>query len=256
MTQFSSVYSLDDGQLPYFPQVLPENTLIDLQVTQLDVLQALSSLAGKHSSGPDDLKADFLYKIRSHLVKPLQMIFNASLRSSDVPSDWKNAVVVPCYKRNNKPNCPASYRPISLTNICCKILEFIILKYLKAYFLESCINFNCQHGFIAKRSTLTNLLETLNDITSFCNDGFPVDLIYLDVSKAFDSVSHEKIIFKLKKYGIGGNLLNWIKNFLTGRTQCVRVGNYISPPLPPLQWPRPGQYPRAMAVPGNPGGAS
>ena len=149
MTQFSSVYSLDDGQLPYFPQVLPENTLIDLQVTQLDVLQALSSLAGKHSSGPDDLKADFLYKTRSHLVKPLQMIFNASLRSSDLPSDWKNAVVVPCYKRNNKPNCPASYRPISLTNICCKILEFIILKYLKAYFLESCINFNSQRGFIA-----------------------------------------------------------------------------------------------------------
>ena len=233
MTQFSSVYSQDDGQLPNFPQVLPENALIDLHVTQMDVLQALSSLSGKHSSGPDDLKADFLYKIRSHLVKPLQMIFNASLCSSDLPADWKTAFVVPCYKRNKKPNCPASYRPISLTNVCCKILEVIILKYLKVYFLESSINFNSQHGFISKRSTLTNLLETLNDLTSFYNEGFPVDLIYLDVSKAFDSVSHEKIIFKLMKYGIGGNLLNWIKNFLTGRTQCVRVGNYISPPATP-----------------------
>ena len=83
------------------------------------------------------------------------------------------------------------------------------------------------------RSTLTNLLETLNDITNFVNDLNSVDIVYLDVRKAFDSVSHQKIIYKLSKYGIGGSLLAWIQNFLSNRVQRVKVGNAYSNPCTP-----------------------
>ena len=85
-----------------------------------------------------------------------------------------------------------------------------------------------QHGFLRKKSTSTNLLETWNDFTLTLNNKNGITAAYIDYAKAFDSVSHPKLIHKLKAYGIDGNLLSWISDFLRMRTQCVRVGNSLS----------------------------
>ena len=85
-----------------------------------------------------------------------------------------------------------------------------------------------QHGFLSRRSTTTNLLETFDDWSLAINDRAFVITAYIDFSKAFDVVSHNKLLQKLAAYGIAGNLLSWIKNFLCSRSQMTRVGHSYS----------------------------
>ena len=87
-----------------------------------------------------------------------------------------------------------------------------------------------QHGFLSRRSTTTNILQCLDSWTKSIDNREPVDAIYLDMEKAFDTVSHPKLIFKLRQLGFGGYSLRWISRFLCGRTQNVRVQNSNSSP--------------------------
>ena len=94
---------------------------------------------------------------------------------------------------------------------------------------------DCQHGFRRKRSCMSQLLEVMNDLTSIMEEGDDIDAIYLDFKKAFDTVPHERLLTKLSAYGIEGilllgNVLTWIRSFLSGRHQRVRVGGAFSPP--------------------------
>ena len=87
-----------------------------------------------------------------------------------------------------------------------------------------------QHGFVNKRSTQTQLLECGNYWTYWVSQKEGVDVVYLDISKAFDTVSHPKLMYKLKKLGFRGSLFSWLKDFLCGRTQKVKVNNNFSSP--------------------------
>ena len=85
-----------------------------------------------------------------------------------------------------------------------------------------------QHGFLARRSTTSNILDSLNDWTLAINNKNSVTVAYVDYSKAFDVVCHSKLMHKLQHYGIVGDLLNWIGNFISGRTQRTKIGSAIS----------------------------
>ena len=87
---------------------------------------------------------------------------------------------------------------------------------------------NCQHGFRQGKSCVSQLLEVFNDFTKFSDNNDPFDVIYLDFAKAFDTVPHERLLAKMRAYGIDGNLLRWTKSFLSNRTQQVRVKNEFS----------------------------
>ena len=106
-----------------------------------------------------------------------------------------------------------------------------------------------QHGFISRRSTCTQLLECLNGwaaaLTSVAGAKMCVDGIYVDMAKAFDSVSHQKLLFKLSKYGVIEKLRNWLESFLSGRTQRVQVNSALSAQCwaPPRNYSRSGYYP-------------
>ena len=117
---------------------------------------------------------------------------------------------------------------ISLTCVASKIMERIIVQQLTQYLLKLNIISDAQHGFIDKRSTCTNLLVCFNDWTLALQDHCGVNVVYIDFAKAFDSISHVKLIHRLKSYGISDLLLQWIQNFLTGRYHCTRVGNVLS----------------------------
>ena len=82
--------------------------------------------------------------------------------------------------------------------------------------------------WLCDKMILSQLLTALNYWTEFLEQGIPVDVIYLDFSKAFDSVSHERLLLKLKAYGIHGNILEWIKSFLSGKKQTVVVNGVKS----------------------------
>jgi len=96
------------------------------------------------------------------------------------------------------------------------------------YLLQSNLISRHYHGFLSRHLTCTQLLECVNDWTMAINNLHCVDVAYIDFSKAFDSVCHSKLIYKLESFGFGGKLLAWIKGYLTNRTQCVKVGNSLS----------------------------
>jgi len=85
-----------------------------------------------------------------------------------------------------------------------------------------------QHGFVCGKSTCTNLLESLNDWTRYAGDGCHTIIIYIDFSKAFDVVQHDKLFVKLKAYGVGGTLLQWIMNLFACRTIQTRINDLLS----------------------------
>jgi len=129
--------------------------------------------------------------------------------------------------KKGSPSDPSNYRPISLTCISCKLLESVIKESLLCHLLQHNIINKHQHGFLRRKSTATQLLECNLDWNIALNSRNSIDIIYLDYAKAFDSVVHQKLLAKLSCYGINGQLLTWIKSFLTGRTQYVIIaGSY------------------------------
>jgi hypothetical protein len=140
-----------------------------------------------------------------------------------LPDEWRRAVVTPLAK-GGSPNDVTNYRPISLTSAVCKLMERVIVNEMLDFLrLHGAISKD-QHGFLAGKSTTSNLLEALNDWTLAIDNRCGVNIAYIDYAKAFDSVSHHKLCHKLASYGICGNLLDWIRSFLTNRQQCTRVG--------------------------------
>jgi hypothetical protein len=107
-------------------------------------------------------------------------------------------------------------------------MECIIKDQLLTLLLSKGLINKQQHGFISKHSTITNLLECAHDWSLAFHSKLSVDVIYIDFSKAFDSVVHTKLIYKLQQFGVNGLLLKWIESFLCARSQCVVVDNHCS----------------------------
>ncbi len=195
------------------------------------VFDALCSLRIKYSCGPDGIPSAFYKLLASELAEPLSTIFEVSFQTSSIPDIWSTATVLPIFKKGSVSD-PNNYRPISLTCVACKIMETIIAKNLHFYISSlNLINKN-QHGFLDRHSTSTQLLECANDWTLALDNRLLIDCVYIDYAKAFDSVSHPKLLTKLVGYGLSGCVLNWIRNFLSDRTFCVNVNGSLSNTYP------------------------
>ena len=140
------------------------------------------------------------------------MILQKSLDEGVVPSDWKLANVCPIYKKGSRAHS---------TSQICKLLESIIRRAVVAHVDKFNLIKDSQHGFRRGRSCLTNLLEFLDKVTRSADSGDNIDIIYLDLAKAFDKVPHHRLIYKLEAHGIGENVLIWITNWLKGRKHRV-----------------------------------
>ena len=161
----------------------------------------------------------------------LTILYQASLDSGILPTIWKAATVAPIFKKGDR-NKPSNYRPISLTVICCKLLEHIIHSSMMRHFDSCNILTDFQHGFRKARSCESQLIITVDDIANNLDDGLQTDLILLDFSKAFDKVPHLRLLHKLQHYGVKGSLLTWISNFLQGRVQKVNLDGESSDQSP------------------------
>ena len=197
----------------------------------------LNGLKHGKAPGPDAVYTFILKSFADLLCVPLAIIFNRSLHEGVVPSDWKRANVSPIFKKGVR-SLPGNYRPVSLTSVVCKVLESIIRDSIVKYFDDNNMIGDSQHGFRQHRSCLTNLLEFMEDMTSAIDRGRPVDIIFLDFQKAFDKVPHNRLLLKLNSFGIDGNLLRWIQEWLHDREQrvvingCSSVWNNVSSGVP------------------------
>ena len=156
------------------------------------------------------------------------MIFQQSLDSGVIPEDWKQANVVAIFKKGDK-HLPSNYRPVSLTCVTCKILEHVVFRSIMDHLDLNNILVHFQHGFRSQHSCETQLINTIEDLAKGIGDRKQLDLLILDFSKAFDKVSHRHLLSKLDFYGIKGDTLMWIGQWLTGRTQQVIVDGESSP---------------------------
>ena len=149
------------------------------------------------------------------------------MTTGKVPKAWKEANVTPIYKKGKKSE-DSNYRPISLTSIPGKLMESLIkAKIVEHLELNELIN-QTQHGFMANKSTTTNLVEFFNKLTTDLDNGEPIDLLYLDFSKAFDKVPHQRLIAKLEAHGISGRVLHWISDWLSNRRQRTVLNGEFS----------------------------
>jgi hypothetical protein len=145
---------------------------------------------------------------------------------------WLQAEVTPIYKNSGSRLSVENYRPISLTSIPCKMFESILKDSMLSHVESNKLLHSSQHGFRPNRSTVTNLLETIYDWSLSLDNGLNVDAIFIDFKKAFDSISHKKLLHKLSSYGFSQLTNNWVKAFLTDRKQRVKIGSAFSPWLP------------------------
>ena len=179
------------------------------------------------ANGPDNIPGKFLKTCASDMADIYSVLFQASLDQGVVPADWKNANVVPLFKKGDR-SLPENYRPISLTSLSCKVLEHVVFSNFMAQF-EHVLD-NTQHGFRKKRSTISQLIITVNDFANSLKLKQQIDAILLDFSKAFDKVDLEGLLLKLEHLGIRGPNLAWCRSFLIGRTQRVVVEGVESTP--------------------------
>ena len=148
------------------------------------------------------------------------------MKEGVVPSDWKRHNIIPVFKSGDK-STVKNYRPISLLCNVSKVLERLLYNRILDFYSDS-ISYH-QFGFCKNKSALQQLLLYFDDL---CTDRKQTDSIYLDFSKAFDSVSHTQLLMKLRSAGIIGGVWSWLRSYLSGRSQCVLVNNCLSQPLP------------------------
>jgi len=227
--QYFQTFTTED--LSNFPDFQPKNLLTgplnDFLIQEDKVIKALKALKVDKAAGMDGMHPRVLQELADTLGRPLTLVFRASITTGTLPRQWKDANVSPIFKKGNRQQA-ANYRLVSLTSIICKTLERIVVSQIIAHLETNSLLCAEQHGFCRGRSTVTNLLEALNTWTEALMHSIPVDVIYLDYAKAFDTVPHERLIHQVGSFGIGGHALAWIKDFLTGRRQQVKINNSTS----------------------------
>ena len=198
------------------------SVLEDVNITLEDVHERLININSSKSPGPDNIHPRMLKELAEELCKPLHIIFTKSLSEGKIPEDWKKADITVIHKKGDK-HLPDNYRPISVTAVCSKILERIVRDKMEMYFKTNNLLSEKQFGFMKGKSTVLQLLRVLDDWTEALDARLPIDVIYTDFQKAFDSVPHDGLLTKLSSAGISSKLLSWIQSFLTNRQQRVKI---------------------------------
>ncbi|KAK4817538.1 hypothetical protein QYF61_019456 [Mycteria americana] len=191
------------------------------------VSDLLHHLDTHKSMGPDEIHPRVLKELADVLTKPLSIIYQQSWLTGEVPADWRLANVTPIYKKGRKEDL-GNYRPVSLTSVLGKLTEQIILSAITRHVENNQGIRPSQHGFRKGRSCLTNLISFYDKVTRLVDEGKAVDVVYVDFSKAFDTVSHSILLEKLAAHGLDGCTLRWVKNWLDGRAQRVVVNGVYS----------------------------
>ena len=225
---FASVFTKEDKQnIPEMQDRPFQDLLEDIDINMTRVRIILQELKQNKSPGPDGIHNRVLYEIRDEIAQPLTDLFRCSLDTGELPSEWKIANITPIYKKGRKAD-PNNYRPVSLTSAVCKMMERLVRDELENHLEKQGLLSPSQHGFRKGRSCCTQLLEVIHDWADILEESKPIDVIYLDYRKAFDSVPYERLLVKLHAHGIRGKVLQWIRNFLKDREQRVVINGVPS----------------------------
>ena len=191
-----------------------------------EVERQLTRIKEGKSAGPDGIQAWMLRDLAPILAPPITAIFNSSIRDGYVPEKWKRAIVTPLPKKSPPSLLEKDIRPISLTCLVAKELERIVIKHLRQY--TSIKSDPLLVGNKKGVSTTDMLVKLLHHWHEATDKGHSVRVVFLDYSKAFDQVNHNILLEKLAASDPPPFLLKWITSFLSERSQCVRLGEFLS----------------------------
>ena len=211
----------NNSTLPQF-NFITDKRIGHITIQSDEILSLIRNLNPNKASGSDGISGHMLLLCDNSVVLPLKIIFENILKSSTYPDIWKLADVTPIFKKNDK-QLIKNYRPISLLPICGKLFEKILFNKLYNYFTANNFITKNQSGFRPGDSTTNQLLYLVNEIhEAFENPkSLEVRAVFLDISKAFDKVWHDGLLFKLKQNGICDNLLKLFESYLYNRKQRV-----------------------------------
>ena len=195
-------------------------TLKEFPLTDEELKNAFASIKPNKSPGFDDISSNVIRFVFDALIKPTKHIFDLSLNKGIFPDKLKVARVTPIFKAGEKERV-SNYRPISVLNCFSKILERIMYNRLYSFLVENNILYDKQFGFQNKHSTEHAILQLTNQILqSFSQDKFTIG-VFIDLSKAFDTVDHTILLKKLSFYGVRNNNLKWFRSYLSKRKQYI-----------------------------------
>ena len=195
--------------------------------TEKDTEKIISTMKNKKAAGHDKIKPNDYKEIQSFVTMPITNMINNMFKSGEIPGELKHSIVRPIHKTGKK-DVYLNYRPISLLPTAGKIMETYMAQILTSY-LEKYKKIDTnQYGYQRNRGTI-NLLENLKEMLNTSLDhGLHVICIFVDFSRAFETINHMKLLDTLETIGIRGHALEWFKSYIQGRTYVFKNGEYES----------------------------
>ena len=203
------------GKIPCQPK-----SIYLVPVTRTEIEKYIDGLPPKKSSGLDNIDNTILKELKYYLIEPLTIIINESIMSGQFPSAMKTAKVVPLFKNKSREET-TNYRPISLLLTISKILEKVMYTRVYSFLSDTNQLYGSQYGFRKKHGCDHAVGELVANISKGIEQGKLTAGIFLDLSKAFDSLEHSTIFLKMERYGLRGICLEWFKSYLRNRTLKV-----------------------------------
>jgi ribonucleases P/MRP protein subunit RPP40 len=232
---FSRVFdhtAVDDGNGAAQPSLSFEPRMADVTFHYEGLKRRILALPQNSAPGPDEVSSALMRCCPHECSTILLRIFVESYQCGCLPDDWKSANVIPIHKGNRTPRSEISnYRPISLTSICCKLMEHILTSEMYAYLDSKSFFVDAQHGFRRRYNCETQLLEFVHSLASSYDASQQSDVIFLDFAKAFDKVCHSILISKVFQAGIAPKVCTWISDFLRTRKMQVYTEGVLSRPV-------------------------
>ena len=199
-------------------------------ITEADVIATIEKLKSKTSKDKDNINNMLLKNIKHEIAKPLSIIMNMMFKEGIFPDELKVAKIIPIYKKNDM-HCFENYRPISILPSISKVFERIIYNQIYEYFSISKLFYNSQYGFRSNHSTEHAAMELIDRIILDMEKKKSPINIFIDLSKAFDTINHNILLAKLEYYGITKKSIGLLNSYLKNRTQFVNYNNTISESL-------------------------
>ena len=194
---------------------------------ECEIESVINNFKSDSAPGLDGLNNRLIKEIKQFIIAPLTVICNLTFTTGVFPECWKIASVVPIHKAGRK-DVFGNYRPISLLSSFSKILEKVMNKRLMLFLENNALLSSKQFGFRRGRSTEDAVSLLVDRVVSYLDKGLPCIGVFLDLAKAFDTVSLPILLRKLELFGIRGKALEWFSSYLCRRRQCVRVGSLVS----------------------------
>ena len=231
--QYLSVFPIPDPKdniedIIEFSNTNTTGNLVDMEINEEKITNVIEQMPGNAAGGSDGIRTSILKAAKDGLAKPLSIIFRQSLDNFESLEEVYETIIIPILKPGKNRQEASSYRPIALCSQIVKIMEKLVVTEIEHHLRRKDLSDETQFGFVRGRSSQDQLTRYISFVTTrlHCEQN---DCIYLDYGKAFDSVSHNCLIRKLKNhFQIGGKILIWISEFLRNRTQMVKIGSHMS----------------------------